>query len=117
MKPFIGLFGLFSSFADDPDDDSFFSFAGDAGGGDDDAAAAVFVTAAGVKGALAAARRGECCSSNSKRLNLSQMSPVGVRTASGWLGGRQTSPTERSTKGIVYFRMERPGCAEHHPET
>ena len=69
MKPFIGLFGLFSSFADD-DDDSFFSFAGDAGGGDDDAAAAVFVTAAGVKGALAAARRGECCKS-AKRAQFS----------------------------------------------
>ena len=60
MKPFIGRFGLFSSFADD----SFFSFAADGdGGGDCDAA---FKTAAGVAGVTGAAaeegrRRGECC--------------------------------------------------------
>ena len=80
MKPFIGRFALFSSFApDDPDvdPDSFLSLAGDAGGGDDadDATTAtVFggataVTAeTGVTGVAATAaadltaeRRGECC--------------------------------------------------------
>ena len=77
MKPFIGRFALFSSFApDDPDVDvSFLSLAGDAGGGDDpDEATTVFGGATavaaetGVTGVAATAaadltaeRRGECC--------------------------------------------------------
>ena len=76
MKPFIGRFALFSSFAPDDVDpvDSFLSLAGDAGGGDDEATTAtVFggataVAETGVTGVAAAAaadltaeRRGECC--------------------------------------------------------
>ena len=78
MKPFIGRFALFSSFAPDDDvADSFLSLAGDAGGGDDPdeaTTATVFggataVTAeTGVTGVaattaadLTAERRGECC--------------------------------------------------------
>ena len=60
MKPFIGRFALFSSFAPDDvdDEDSFFSLAGDAGGGD--AAVLEDAAAGAVAGTtLVAARSGE----------------------------------------------------------
>ena len=78
--------------------DSFF-FAGDIGGEIIDLDLAEFGVFE-IVGSVAeeGVSSGECCSSNSNLLNLSQRS--GVLTASGWFGGRQTSPTETSAQGI-----------------
>ena len=84
MNPFIGRFGLSElSFS--------FFLAGDDGGD-------VFEPTATSLGIGLA--NGEIGSSveNSNRRNRSQRS--GVRTASGWFGGRQMSPTLRSWHGI-----------------
>ena len=96
MKPFMGLLGLSQSF-------SFLVLAGEGGGGV--ARPPVRVgpnTKADPELLLPVRGRGDVRSSpptaegeeNSKRLKRSQRS--GVRMASGWLGGRQVSPTNRS---------------------
>ena len=104
INPFIGLLGLSQSF-------SFFNLAGEGGGG-----APLAVGGGGGSGGAEGPNtnadpppvtaRGEDKSSpvvgpgeaaedeNSKRLKRSQRS--GVRMASGWLGGKQISPTDRS---------------------
>lgn len=109
MNPFIGLLGLFSSFAAV----SFF-LAGDMGGD-----MTIFFEVSGLELIIGVAEdgvsSGECCSSNSKRLNRSQRSGVRVQTASGWLGGRQTSPTDRSWHGMPYLSTVSRGWAEHQP--
>ena len=51
---------------------------------------------------------------NSNRLNRSHRS--GVLTASGWFGGKHTSPEFRSWHGIPYLSRVARGCAEHQPE-
>ena len=51
---------------------------------------------------------------NSNLRNLSHKS--GVLTASWWLGGRQTSPTESSLQGIWYFSNVKRDCAELQPK-
>ena len=98
----MGLLGLSQSF-------SFFNLAGEGGGGDP---LAMEVGRAGGPNTKAdpppviargedtrsspgvVGPEGEAAEENSKRLNRSQRS--GVRMASGWLGGKQISPTDRS---------------------
>ena len=110
INPFIGLLGLSQSFS--------FFLAGE-GGGDDPLAATTPIevgcwaggpntkadpppaiargedkSSPGVAGVATPADPGEAADENSKRLNRSQRS--GVRIASGWLGGKQISPTDNS---------------------
>ena len=110
INPFIGLLGLSQSFS--------FFLAGE-GGGDDPLAATTPIEvgcwAGGpntkadppptiargedklslrVASVATPADPGEAADENSKRLNRSQRS--GVRIASGWLGGKQISPTDNS---------------------
>ena len=110
INPFIGLLGLSQSFS--------FFLAGEGGGGDPLAppnptevgcragrpnskcdlppaiARGEDKSSPGVAGVATPADPGEAVDKNSKRLNLSQRS--GVRIASGWLGGKQISPTDNS---------------------
>ena len=100
MKPFIGRFGLSElSFS--------FFLAGDDGGD------ILEPTGTNLGTGLA---NGEIGSSveNSNRRNRSQRS--GVRTASGWFGGRQMSPTLNSWHGMPNFSSDARGCAELQPE-
>ena len=104
INPFIGLLGLSQSF-------SFFNLAGEGGGGDPlamegwvgrwgaggpntNADPPPPVTARGEDKSSPVVGPGEAAEDeNSKRLKRSQRS--GVRMASGWLGGKQISPTDR----------------------
>ena len=110
INPFIGLLGLSQSFS--------FFLAGEGGGGDPLAppspiefgcraggpntnagplpaiARGEDKSSPGVAGVVTPADPGEGMDENSKRLNRSQRS--GVRMASGWLGGKQISPTDKS---------------------
>lgn len=98
INPFMGLLGLSQSF-------SFLILAGEGGGGDPLAwVEATELVEVGTFPKIKAdppIARGEVKSfspaageENSKRLKRSQRS--GVRMASGWLGGRQRSPTDKS---------------------
>ena len=102
MNPFIGRLGLSElSFS--------FFFAGEDGGDifpDEETEISLGIGRA----------NGESGSSveNSNRRNRSQRS--GVRTASGWFGGKQMSPTDKSWHGIPYFSTDIRGWAELQPE-
>ena len=101
MNPFIGRFGLSElSFS--------FFFAGDDGGD-------IFELTGTSLGTGRAS--GEIGSSveNSNLRNRSHTS--GVRTASGWFGGKQTSPTLSSWNGMPNFSRLRRVLAELQPET
>ena len=104
INPFIGLLGLSQSF-------SFFNLAGEGGGGDPlaiegwvdrwgfggpntNADPPPPVNARGEDKSSPVVGPGEAADENSKRLKRSQRS--GVRMASGWLGGKHISPTDRS---------------------
>lgn len=125
INPFMGLLGLSQSF-------SFFTLAGEGGGGEcfvaDEVGGAEWGTAAADEPktkaeppALAPViARGEVKSSavaageeNSKRLKRSHKS--GVRMASGWFGGKQMSPTERSWQRMPYLFLVAVGLSEHQP--
>ena len=123
INPFIGLLGLSQSF-------SFFNLAGEGGGGDP-LAMEGWVGRWGAGGpntnadpwppgargedkSSPVAGRGEAADENSKRLTRSQRS--GVRMASGWLGGKQISPTDRSWHRTPYWLVVEFGLREHQPE-
>jgi len=108
INPFIGRLGLSGSFT--------FFLAGDIGGD--------IMLPRGSREAIPwrsgppLGPPGDSCSArsallNSNRLNRSQRS--GVLTASGWLGGKQTSPLPRSWHGIPNFSRVWRGRAEHQP--
>jgi hypothetical protein len=120
MNPFIGLLGLSQSLS--------FFLAGDEGGGEPfrwdmaigDEAVDEMIGWWWPKKIVPPPpewiARGEVRSSveNSKRLNRSQRS--GVRTASGWFGGRQVSPLQISWQRMPYFADVAFGVIEHQPK-